>query len=132
MLHYYLEEGLIDEEYWSPNGDEVDEEDPDWSDDAKPITRKTKKVKRTRMGRRERNAAKTKELKCTQCDHEPFKTRTELKEHLKETHGGEGLEKLMYKCTEVDCTFEGVTQKLLSEHKEEVHGISPSFKCRVI
>lgn len=85
------------------------------------------------MGRRERNAAsmKKKELKCTQCDHEPFKTRTELKEHLKESHGGEGLEKLMYKCTELGCTFEGVTQKLLSEHKQEVHGIAQSFKCKV-
>ena len=127
------EEGLIDEDYWSPNGDEIDEEDPDWDDDTKSKTRKTKKLRRTKITNREisKSTVKKKELKCTQCDHEPFKTRAKLKEHLKESHGGVGIEKLMYKCTEIDCLFEGVSQKELSEHKEDVHDISQSFKCKV-
>ena len=49
------EEGLIDEDYWSPNGDEIDEEDPDWDDDTKSKTRKTKKLRKTRNTHREIN-----------------------------------------------------------------------------
>ena len=72
-----------------------------------------------------------KEIICTQCDHEEFETKKELREHLKESHGGVGLDKLSYKCSEVECSFETRTQVLLNEHKMEVHGISTTYKCKV-
>ena len=72
-----------------------------------------------------------KEIICTQCDHEEFETKKELREHLKESHGGVGLDKLSYKCNEVECSFETMTQVLLNEHKMEVHGISTTYKCKV-
>ena len=128
-----LGENLVDDEYWSPNGGQLDQDDPDWASDCKSNTKK--KVKGTRLKKRRGKTStggKAKEFNCTQCDpHESFDTRNDLKEHLKETHGGVGLEKLMYKCSEADCKFEAMTQKLLNDHKTDIHGIATTFKCRV-
>ena len=72
-----------------------------------------------------------KSFSCTQCDFGAFETRKLLKQHINEAHDGVGLEKLTVKCGESECMFEAVTQKLLNEHRRDVHGIAPSFKCRV-
>ena len=123
----------MDEEYWSSNGPQIDQDDPDWTSDSKPSPKKCKKLKGSKYKKGERKTSlRDKELKCNQCDHtEPFQTRKELNEHLNEIHNGAGLENIMHKCGEKDCSFETMTQKSLSFHKQEVHGIAQSFKCKV-
>ena len=80
-------------------------------------------------------------LKCPQCDDqhqkETFASRKLLKEHIREVHNGVGLtEDGMItgmpprKCNELDCDFEAATQKLLIEHRRDIHGIDPVFRCR--
>ena len=107
MMYIYLssEEGLLDEEYWSSNGGKLDQEDPDWDDESKP---KIKKAKKLRGSNLKRGRKKT-----------------------KESHGEVELDNLSYKCSEVECSFETMTQVLLNEHKMEVHGISTTYKCKV-
>lgn len=123
----------MDDEYWSSNGGQLDQEDPDWNDHSKLNEKKAKKLKRSKLmkGRRRALLGNDKQFNCTQCDHQPFESRTQLKEHLNEAHDGVGLDKVLYKCGEAECPFEAATQKLLNDHRKEVHGIAPSFKCRV-
>ena len=125
----------MDDEYWSSNGPQLDQDDPDWASDSKSYPKKSKKLKgsKYKKGERKRSIVREKEFKCNQCDQgEPFQTRYELKEHLNEIHNGAGLENIMYKCSEEECSFETLTQKSLNDHKQEVHGIAQSFKCKVI
>ena len=104
-IYLYSEEGLLDDEYWSSNGGKLDQEDPDWDEESKPKIKKAKKLRGSRLKRG--------------------------KKKTKESHGGVGLDDVAYKCSEVECSFETMTQVLLNEHKMEVHGISTTYKCKV-
>jgi len=135
LLVYCLEEGLMDDEYWSSNGPQIEQDDPDWISDSKSTPKKSKKLKgsKYKKGEKKSSMVREREFKCNQCDQsEPFQTRTELKEHLNEIHNGAGLEDITYKCIEGECSFETMSQKSLNDHKQEVHGIAQSFKCKVI
>ena len=104
-IYLYSEEGLLDDEYWSSNGGKLDQEDPDWDEESKPKIKKAKKLRGSKLKRG--------------------------KKKTKESHGGVGLDDVAYKCSEVECSFETMTQVLLNEHKMEVHGISTTYKCKV-
>ena len=118
----------VDAEYWSSNGAELDQDDPEWND-----KKKAKKLKRSKLkrGRKKTILGNNKLLCCTQCDHKPFESKNHLKEHLNKVHDGIGLDKMIYKCDQAECFYEADNQKILNDHKNDAHGIALSFKCKV-